>query len=270
MDLQLTNKVVLITGAAQGIGRAGVMRFLQEGAIVYAADVNSTRLQELHQSLSTPQLKTLQLNVTDEASVADGVARITAAEGRLDVLFHNAMSAEYVNNHDRCVTELATDVWINIRTLVLDGTFHCLKHVGRAMVEQQRGAIILTSTVDALIGCPGFDAYVAAKGAIVALVRSTAASLSPQGVRVNSIAPGFVKTPAQMGFIDDPALKKLHLFEVAEPDDIADLALFLASDRARVITGTTIVADSGYACFKGDVDRFRQMVVSSPAKENTP
>lgn len=262
MNLNLTNQVVLITGAGQGIGRAGVDRFLDEGAVVYAADVNRSQLEDLTRQYPSGKLRTLYFDVTDENCVADGVAQIVAAEGRLDVLFHNAMSAEFVNNHDRRVTELSAEVWTKIRHLVLDGTFHCLKHVGQAMENQRKGSIILTSTVDALIGCPGFDAYVAAKGAIVALVRSAAAGLSPLGVRVNSIAPGFVKTPAQAGFIDAPEIKRLHLLEVAEPEEVANVALFLASDASRVITGTTIAADSGYLCFKGDVEQFRQLVVT--------
>ena len=267
MDLNLNNKVVLVTGAAQGIGKAGVMGFLDEGAVVYGGDVNQEQLESLTQERPSEKLHSLFFDVTDSQSVANGVAMIVAAEGRIDVLFHNAMSAKYVNNYDRSITELSEEVWTHIRTLVLDGTYHCLKHVGQVMEKQGSGSIILTSTVDALIGCPGFDAYVASKGAVVALVRSVAADLSPQGVRVNSIAPGFVKTPAQMGFIDDPELKKLHLMDVAEPEEIANVALFLASEVSRVITGTTLVADSGYLCFKGDLDQFDSMVVTREESE---
>jgi NAD(P)-dependent dehydrogenase (short-subunit alcohol dehydrogenase family) len=267
MDLNLNNKVVLVTGSAQGIGKAGVMRFLDEGAIVYGGDVNQDQLESLKQERPSEKLHPLFFDVTDSQSVANGVAKIVAAEGQIDVLFHNAMSAEYVNNRDRSVTELSEEVWTKIRTLVLDGTYHCLKYVGQVMEKQGSGSIILTSTVDALIGCPGFDAYVASKGAIVALVRSVAANLSPKGVRVNSIAPGFVKTPAQMGFIDDPQLKKLHLMDIAEPEEIANVALFLASNVSRVITGTTLVADSGYLCFKGDLEQFDNMVVTKEGSE---
>lgn len=262
MDLKLKDAVVLITGAAQGIGRAGVTGFHQEGCLVYAADVNRAALQQLADEYPNRRVRPLYFDVTDDATVAAGVARIVEETGRLDVFFHNAMSAAYVNNHDGPVTRIADEAWTRIRTLVLDGTYHCLRHVGRVMERQRRGSIILTSTVDALIGCPGFDAYVASKGAIVALVRSVAANLSPLGVRVNSIAPGFVKTPAQMSFIDNPALKKLHLMDVADPEEIVNLALFLASHVSRVITGTTIAADSGYLCFKGDVEQFAQMVVT--------
>ena len=267
MELGLDDKVVLVTGAGQGIGKAGVMRFLDEGAVVYCGDVNQEQLESLLEERPSDKLHTLLFDVTDSQSVANGVGKIVEAEGRIDVLFHNAMSAKYVNNHDRSVTELSEEVWNKIRTLVLDGTYHCLKYVGQVMEKQGNGSIVLTSTVDALVGCVGFDAYVASKGAIVALVRSVAANLSPKGVRVNSIAPGFVKTPAQMGFIDDPALKKLHLMDVAEPEEIANVALFLSSDASRVITGTTLVADSGYLCFKGDVDQFDSMAVTQEDDE---
>lgn len=262
MDLKLKDRVVLITGAGQGVGRAGVTRFLEENAIVYAADVNREQLARLQQEYPADRLKTLYFDVTDEKCVASGVERIVAAEGRLDVLFHNAMNAKYVNNCDKPITELPEEVWINIRTLVLDGTFHCVKYVGQAMERQKRGSIVLTSTVDALIACPGISAYVTAKGGVVALVRAAATSLSPRGVRINSIAPGFVKTPAQMSFIDDPQIRKLHLMDVADPLEVADIAVFLASDVSRLITGTTISADSGYGCFKGDIATFNQTVAT--------
>lgn len=262
MDLKLDHKIVLITGAGQGIGRAAVLQFIREGAIVYAADINMEQLNTFKIEQPNADIRPLLFDVTNSKAVDEGVAKIIAEAGRIDVLFHNAMSAEYVNNFDASVVELSEEVWTKIRTLVLDGTFHVLKYVGQVMEAQQSGSIILTTTVDALIGCVGFDAYVASKGAIVALVRSVAARLSPKGVRVNSIAPGFVKTPAQMSFVDDPALKKLHLLEVAEPEDIANVALFLASDMSKVITGTTLVADAGYLCFKGDPDQFEEMVVT--------
>ena len=262
MNLQLKDKVALVTGAGQGIGRAGVTRFLEEDAIVYAADINREQLQQLREQYPSERLKTLYFDVTDEKCIADGVQSIIAESGRLDAFFHNAMDVKYINNCDRPITQLETDVWTRIRTLVLDGTYYCVKHVGRAMEKQRSGSIILTSTVDALIGCPGIDAYVTAKGGIVSMVRGAAVTLARSGVRINSIAPGFVKTPHQMSFVNDPQIRKLHLLDLADPAEIASIAVFLASDIARVITGTTISADCGYGCFKGDAETFNTIVTT--------
>jgi NAD(P)-dependent dehydrogenase (short-subunit alcohol dehydrogenase family) len=126
------------------------------------------------------------------------------------------------------------------------------------MLEQRSGSIILTATVDALVGQAGLDAYTAAKGGVVAMTRSMAAGLSPEGVRVNAICPGFVKTPHQSVFLDDDkeraTIESLHLMGIMEPEEIAAFAVFLASDEARSMTGGIHVADSGYTAFKANID----------------
>src|SRR6185312_9709531 len=108
--------------------------------------------------------------------------------------------------------------------LVLTGTFHCAKYAGRQMIRQHSGSIILSATVDALIGCAGLDSYTAAKGGVVALTRSYAAGLAPDGVRVNAICPGFVATEPQLAWLEAPgaqaAMRALHLLPVARPEQI--------------------------------------------------
>ena len=117
---------------------------------------------------------------------------------------------------------------------------------------------MLTATSDALIGQAGIDAYTAAKGGVVAMVRSMAAGLSPEGIRVNTLCPGFVNTPHQGVFMDDPAQRKtiedLHLLPITEPEDVAEFAAFLASDRAKNVTGGIFPVDGGYTAFKAKVD----------------
>ena len=135
------------------------------------------------------------------AGVASPCRRWSAATverfGRIDVLFHNAVSVPLVNKQDRRITELPEETWHAIVGLVLTGTFLTAKYVAQKMLEQRSGSIILTATVDALVGQAGLDAYTAAKGGVVSMTRSMAAGLSPEGVRVNAICPGFVKTPHQ-------------------------------------------------------------------------
>jgi NAD(P)-dependent dehydrogenase (short-subunit alcohol dehydrogenase family) len=123
------------------------------------------------------------------------------------------------------------------------------------MLAQESGSIVLTATTDALIGQAGIDGYTAAKGGVVAMTRSLAAGISPEGVRVNAVCPGFVETPHQAPFLGDPVTRRqfedLHLMGVMQPEDIAEFALFLASDRAKRVTGGVFPVDSGYTAFKG-------------------
>ena len=126
------------------------------------------------------------------------------------------------------------------------------------MLTQGSGSIILSSTVDALVGCAGLDSYTAAKGGVTALTRSLAAGLAPDGIRVNAIAPSFVSTEPQKVWLEDDAsrttIEQLHLLEIPTPEEIAPLVVYLASDESRRMTGTVIPLDSGYMAFKASLD----------------
>ncbi len=194
----------------------------------------------------------------DSASVQEMVASSLARFGQIDVLFHNAVSVPLINNRDRRITELPEETWHEIVDLVLTGTFLTAKYTAQHMLTRRSGSIVLTATVDALIGQAGLDAYTAAKGGVVAMTRSMAAGLSPDGIRVNAICPGFVATPHQAVFMNDPVqretIERMHLMGILEPADIAAFAVFLASDDARRITGGIHTANSGYMAFKSPVD----------------
>lgn len=196
--------------------------------------------------------------MTDVNSVTSAIDTAVGHYGRIDGLFHNAMSAAYVNNNDTIVTDLSDEVWHHIIGLTLTGTFNVMRAVGRQMLEQRAGSMVMTATVDAVIAQAGVDAYSAAKGGVISLARSAAAGLSPQGIRINSICPGFITTPDQAAFLEDPVhraeIDKLHLIDIAAPEDIAEYAAFLLSDSARCITGSTHMVDSGYSSFKGKMD----------------
>jgi len=257
---RLKDKVALVTGGASGIGRAGAIAFAEQGARVAVADIDATRAAEVVRQITDEggEAIALSADVRDSAAVQAMVEDCVARFGRIDVLFHNAVSVPLVNKHDRRITELSEETWHAIVGLVLTGTFLTAKYVAKKMLEQRSGSIILTATVDALVGQAGLDAYTAAKGGVVAMTRSMAAGLSPDGVRVNAICPGFVKTPHQGVFLDDPtqrtAIEALHLMGIMEPEEIAAFAVFLASDEARSLTGGIHVADSGYTAFKARID----------------
>ncbi len=254
----LAGKIAIITGAASGIGRAGAHAFAAAGARVVVADINEAGGQAVAAEIGDEQAAFLAVDVRDSGRVQRLVADSVARFGRVDALFHNAVNVPLVNREDARATELPEATWQSLIDLVLTGTFLCCKYVGRQMLQQGSGSIILTATTDALIGQAGIDGYTAAKGGVVALTRSLAAGLSPEGVRVNAICPGFVETPHQAPFMGEPAerrkIEDLHLMGILQPEEIADFAVFLASDKAKRMTGGIHVVDSGYTAFKGRMD----------------
>ena len=251
----LADKVVVITGGGSGIGAAGARLAAQDGARVVVADLAADAADRVAKSCGGDALT---VDVRDSASVQALVQAVVARHGRIDGLFHTAMSVPLVNKNDRRVTELPETIWEQIISLVLTGTFHVCKYVGQQMLKQKTGSIVLTATSDALIGQAGLDAYTAAKGGVVSMTRSMAAGLSPEGVRVNSICPGFVDTPHQREFLEKPEMRarieQMHLMPIMEAEDVADLAIFLMSDRARYLTGGIHACDGGYSAFKGRLD----------------
>ncbi len=252
----LAGKVVLITGGGSGIGAAGARLAKRDGARVIVADIALDAARAVAEDIGA---EAAVVDVRDGASVQALMAHGVGLYGRIDAVFHTAMSVPLVNKQDRRVTELPDAVWGAIIDLVLTGTFLVCKYAARQMLRQAGGgSLVLTATADALIGQAGLDAYTAAKGGVVAMTRSMAAGLSPDGVRVNAICPGFVDTPHQREFLDDPAsrakIEAMHLLPILSAEEAAELAIFLASDRARGLTGGIHACDGGYGAFKGRMD----------------
>ena len=260
MANRLTGKVCVITGGASGIGKAGAFSFASEAATVVIADLDAVRGQQVCAALRDRGCKAdfVAVDVRQTTSVEHMVEESVRQHGRIDVLFHNAMNCRLVNEEDRRVTELPETIWNEIQNLVLSGTYRCCKAVGKVMLAQHSGSIILTATTDALIGIAGYDAYTAAKGGVVSLTRSLAAGLARDGIRVNSICPGFVATEPQLEWLKKDEAKEimrmLHLLPIAKPEDIASFALYLASDESSIVTGGVFPVDSGYMAFKANLD----------------
>lgn len=254
--MRLDGKVAVVTGGGSGIGRAGAQAFAREGARVVVADLRAERAEAIAADL--PGATAAAVDVAASDQVQRLVDQTVARHGRIDVLFHCAADVPFINAQDRRVTELPEETWDRMLAIHLTGTFLVCKYVGRAMLAQRSGSIILTATADALVGCAGLDAYTAAKGGVIAMTRSMAAGLGPDGVRVNAICPGFVTTEPQMEWMADPAraatLDPLHLLPVATPEQIAPLAVYLASDESAVATGGIYPIDSGYTAFKARID----------------
>ena len=265
MDQLLKDKVSIITGGCSGMGKAGVELFSKSGGQIIFADINEKAGIELENKLKNLNflVEFIKTDVTNTKNVQNTINEVVNKYGKIDILFHNAVDVPLVNNHDKRITELPEEIWHKITTLIVDGSFYISKYVGQQMLKQKSGSIILTATTDALIGQAGLDAYTASKGAIISLTRSMAAGLSPEGIRVNAICPVFVETPHQMNFMNDPKIRKeledLHLMGILQPEDIAEFALFLASDKSRMITGAIHAVDFGYTAFKGKMDLFDQI-----------
>jgi len=239
------------------MGRAGAAAMAAEGARVVVSDIALDRAQAVARSIGDSAVA-MHVDVTRPELVEHVVAGTVERFGRLDALYHCAADVHFVNTQDRRLTELDDEVWARMIGIHLTGTFHVLKHAGRQMVKQRSGSIIVSSTVDALVGCAGLDSYTAAKGGVTALVRSFAAGVGRDGVRVNAIAPSFVSTEPQRVWLDDESafatIQSLHILPVPTPEQIAPFVVYLASDESAAVTGAVFPVDAGYTAFKTQVD----------------
>jgi NAD(P)-dependent dehydrogenase (short-subunit alcohol dehydrogenase family) len=255
--VRLDGKIALVVGGGSGMGRAGASAMAAEGAKVVVSDVSLERAEAVAASIGE-NAAAMHVDVTSPELVERIVAETVERFGRLDVLYHCAADVHFVNTQDKRLTELEDDVWARMIDIHLTGTFYVLKHAGRQMVRQGSGSIIVSSTVDALIGCAGLDSYTAAKGGVTSLIRSFAAGVGRDGVRVNAIAPSFVSTEPQRVWLDDDqarsTIQSLHILPVPTPEQIAPFVVYLASDESIAVTGTVFPIDAGYMAFKAQVD----------------
>ena len=254
---RLEDKVALVVGGGSGMGRAGAAAMASEGAQVVVSDISLERADAVASAIGDAATA-MHIDVTSPALVQRVIRDTVERHGRLDALYHCAADVQLVNTQDKRLTELEDDVWNRVIDIHLTGTFHVLKHAGRQMLAQRSGSIIVSSTVDALVGCAGLDSYTAAKGGVTSLVRSFAAGVGRDGVRVNAIAPSFVSTESQRVWLDDEqaraTIQSLHILPVPTPEQIAPFVVYLASDESTAVTGTVFPIDAGYMAFKAQVD----------------
>jgi NAD(P)-dependent dehydrogenase (short-subunit alcohol dehydrogenase family) len=259
---RLLGKTAFISGAGAGIGRAAALLFAREGARVAIAELNGDSAAAVAAEIAAfgGEALAIPTDVTDEASVQSAVARTVAEFGRLDVLFNCAGGSLTA---DTAITEVdLARVWNHTMPLDLLGTMHCCRHAIPAIIAAGGGAVVNMSSGAALRGSSPGHVYTAAKGAIVSLTRALAGTYAKRGVRVNAICAGRILTgrvlrsygsPAQAGAMADPQnaagrIKEYPLW-VGTPEDIANIALFLAADESRMITGASIPADGGRSAY---------------------
>jgi len=259
---RLDGKVAFISGAGSGIARAAARLFAEEGAKVAIAEINAElgRASERAVRENGGDAFFVETDVTKEESVKSAIGQAVSRFGKLNVLY-NCAGGSIVQ--DARVTDVEMFVWQHTISLDLLGMFHCCRHGIPELIKAGGGAIVNMSSVAALRGSFPGHVYVAAKGGIIALTKGIAGEYAKDGIRANAIAPGLVKTErvtqrfgdladATTGTARAQALKaqlKRYPFSVGEPEDIARIALFLASDEARMITGVTVPADGGLSSY---------------------
>lgn len=237
-------RVAVVTGAANGIGRAITDRFLADGYRVVAVDIDREALVELTLEVGTERLATAVADISHRNQVISAMETAIDRFGRLDVLAANAAIADGEPFLD--ITERS---WRRIIDVNLTGTFFCVQEAARIMAAAGKGAIVVTSSTNAWYVESNLSHYNASKGGVVALMRSAAIDLAKFGIRVNAVEPSMVKTRA--AFITEDAvggpayLERVPMGRFAEPSEIAAAIAFLASDQASYITGQTIVCDGG-------------------------
>jgi NAD(P)-dependent dehydrogenase (short-subunit alcohol dehydrogenase family) len=242
---RLAGKVAFITGAGTGIGRATAILFAREGAKVAVADIDGAAAEETAELAGNEAIAILT-DVTDADSLQTAIRATVDKFGGLDVLHNNAGGS--TGQDDTAVNAPLEEFWRAIK-LDLYGTFLGCRFGIPELIKAGGGSVINMSSNVALMGVAGRDCYTAAKGGIAAITRSLAVAYAPQKVRVNAIAPSATMTDRVRRLIaGNAALTRLadsHLLGLIEPSDIANAALYLASDDSRMVTGQVLPVDSG-------------------------
>jgi len=250
VELGLQDKVALITGSGGGIGRTIALSFAREGAAVAVNDVNDAGIEETVRQIEAEGGRAMgaHFDITDLASTRAMAATVERSLGRIDVLVNNAGIGARV-----ATVDMPSERWQRVLDVGLSGAFHCARAVGRHMVAERRGAVVNVASIMGLTGGGLYPnpAYHAVKGALVNLTRALALEWAPHGIRVNAVAPAFVRTRLVEPLMADPAMAKAlieatPLGRLVEADEVAAAVVFLASDAAAMITGHTLPVDGGW------------------------
>lgn len=236
--MRLENKIAIVTGASRGIGRAIADRFVKEGAKVYSFDVIDPDVQ-------SDDITFLKVDVTNTDSVMEAVKQVTDESKKIDILVNNAGITK-----DNLMLRMNVEDWDRVMAINLKGAFICTKAAMKPMMKQRQGAIINMGSVVGVFGNAGQTNYSASKAGLIGFTKSVAKELGGRNITSNIIAPGFVNTAMTAVLSDDQKeyfKQNIPLQKAAEPEDVANAVLFLASDDAKYITGQVLHVDGGLA-----------------------
>ena len=250
--MRLAGKVAFITGAGMGQGREGALLFATEGARVIVADIDGKAAKDTAKMIERRGGEALALegDVGKEIDVKRMIAAAVKRFRALHVLYNNA--GVLWKDRDRSVLETKDADWDRVQAINLKGPFFVAKHGIPHLIRAGGGSVINVGSVSALCGFTvAQDSYTSSKGALISLTKSLAVQFARQNVRCNIIHPGIIETPMQAPHLKDPARRKafedgIPLGRIAHPREIANVALFLASDESSYVTGAEIVADGGF------------------------
>ncbi len=244
----LKNKVAVVTGASRGIGRAIAMELAKQGAFVIinynGSEASAKEVLKAIQS-ENGQGAIYQCNVSDYQSCDTFFKEVIKTYGRVDVLVNNAGITR-----DGLIMRMSEEDFDQVMDTNLKGTFHCIKFVTRQMMKQRSGRIINISSVSGVLGNAGQANYSASKAGVIGLTKATAREIASRGITVNAIAPGFIETEMTKVLSDEvkaAAVKQIPLGAFGQVEDIANMVTYLASDKAKYITGQVIHVDGGMA-----------------------
>jgi NAD(P)-dependent dehydrogenase (short-subunit alcohol dehydrogenase family) len=250
----LDGKVALVTGGASGIGRATALAMAREGARVAVSDLSKDGIEGTVALINGigGQSIAIQGDVTKEADVANMVARTVSAFGRIDCAFNNAgVAGRSVGPPGERIHQLSEASVAKMFSVNLMGVFLCLKHEIAQMLKQGGGgAIVNTASIAGLIGLATSGHYVATKHGVVGLTKTAAIEYAQDGIRVNCVNPGYIKTPMTKETMDeryDEIMAKVPVKRLGVPEEIAEAVVWMCSDRASFMTGASHVIDGGYS-----------------------
>ena len=247
----LKGRVGVVTGAGQGLGKVFALSFADAGADIVVAEINGETAARTAREITVLGRKSvpIQVDVRDRESIARMVKSALEKFGKIDFLMNNAGITKWGPAED-----VSEEDWREVIEVNLNGLFFCSQEVGRHMIERQSGSIINIASMSGLIvNRPQSQAsYNTSKAAVIHLTKSLAAEWAPHNVRVNAIAPGYMRTPMAEPFFEDSQyggvwLDSTPVGRPGEPEELGPLAVFLASEAASFMTGTTVVIDGGYS-----------------------
>lgn len=241
----LEGKTVLVTGAARGIGQEIALKMASEGANLALCDVKTEWVAETKEKVEAlgVRAETYAVDVSDSAQVTAGVGQVKEDFGTLDVVINNAGITR-----DGLLMRMSEEDWDMVLNINLKGTFLMTKAAAKYMMKQRSGVFVNIASVIGLMGNPGQANYGASKAGVSNLTKTTAKELAARGIRANAIAPGFIKTKMTDALTDDTRnamLAAIPLKDFGTPEDVANVALFLASDLSRYVTGQTLSVCGG-------------------------